>query len=658
MKDAFNPGNLTGNIDRHDSDRGMDWYHPMSGPSDEPVEEEEKPSYSLGYLQFILIFVISLFSLRLMQLQVVSGQEYRNLSEGNSVRVKVLIADRGLVFDRNNEILVNNDKLSALQIDLNQIPANKKEREALLQKITDIKPIEEEKLNEVRELVGKVGGIYLLATDLTKEEYLLIKELSFSQPSILATEKSIRKYPNLPGFAHLMGYVGQVDKTDIEQGYMSIETIGKTGLESVYENELKGIHGLQHVEVDSSGKIIHQVASNSNRTSQPGYSLKLGLDKNLQQKFGEALQRAIEKREEEFGPSDLGVTAIAMDPRSGLIRAMVSLPDYDNNLFSTGISQEELSNLYNDPKRPLFNRAIAGRYPPGSTIKPLMATGALQYGIVTPTYALDTPTEITVGDYKFPDWKDHGMTDIKTAIAESNNIFFYMIGGGFENIKGLGLKRIQKTLSWYNFEQNTGIDLVGENASFVLSEEWKLENKGEPIYLGDLYHIAIGQGDIEVTPIRLTTSIAAIANGGAVYQPRLVDSLVNSEGEIVKELDPVVASELPVDSYYLQLVREGMRQAVISGSSRPLNSLSVNIAGKTGTAQFGNAGLTHAWFTGFGPYENPEIVITVLIEGGGGSFETAIPIAEELFRAYFNEPKPVPPPEEAIEEVEQGNETE
>ena len=640
MSDTFNPGDLKNEIHSTRNDRGVDWYQPMSDSSDESVEDEDKPTYSLKYFQVILVFVICLFSFRLMQLQVVSGQEYRNLSEGNSVRVQVLPADRGLVFDANGENLVTNNYLSAISIDLNQIPKDPALRDALMAKITKIKPIEEEKLKEMKSLIGKVGGYYLLATDLSKEEYLLTKELSYTEPAVIASEKSIRKYAQLPGFAHLMGYVGQVNEEDIKKGYLSIETIGKTGLEKTYEKELKGVLGLQHVEVDSTGVLIHRVSSNKNRASEAGYSLKLGLDKQLQEKFGVALQKAIDKREEEFGKSDFGATAIAIDPNTGLIKAMVSLPGYDNNIFSTGISQDELSNLYNDPKKPLFNRAISGRYPPGSTIKPLMATGGLQFGIVTPTYAFDTPTAIEVGKFKFPDWKDHGYTDIKTAIAESNNIFFYMIGGGYENVKGLGLERIGQTLDWYNFENLTGIDLIGENNSFVLSEDWKLENKKEPVYLGDLYHISIGQGDIEITPIRLATSIAAIANGGTVYEPRLVKSLTNSKGEEEKILEPVVADKLPVDDYYLQLVREGMRKAVLEGSSRPLNSLSVPVAGKTGTAQFGNQDRTHAWFTGFGPYENPEIVITVLIEGGGGSFEAAIPIAEELFRAYFNDPQP------------------
>jgi len=641
MKDIFNPGETSGEVEKANHGLGVDWYHPMSNSTDEPVEEEDKPSYSLKTFQVAVVFVLCLFSFRLMQLQVVSGQEYRNLSEGNSIRVQVLPADRGLVFDANSEILTSNQNLSALSIDLNQVPKDWSDRQMLIDKLNRIKPLNEERLAELNDLVGRVGGTYLLETELTKEEYLLIKELSYTEPSVIASDKAVRKYVELPGFAHLMGYVGQVNKEDIEDGYISVELIGKTGLEKIYEHELKGIHGLQHEEVDSMGATIHQVASDKNRRPTAGYGLKLGLDKNLQQKFGEALQTAINKREEEFGKSDFGATAIALDPQTGLIKAMVSLPDYDNNLFSTGISQEELSNLYNDPKKPLFNRAIAGRYPPGSTIKPLIATGGLQYKIITPNYAIDTPAAIEIGQFRFPDWKDHGMTDIRRAIAESNNIFFYMIGGGYENIKGLGLERIRQTLDWYNFEELTNIDLLGENKSFVLSEEWKLENKKEPIYLGDLYHISIGQGDIEVTPIRLTTAIAAIANGGTVYEPKLVDALTNSEGEIVKDLEPAAVGELPVEDSYLQIVREGMRQAVLEGSSTPLNSLSVKLAGKTGTSQFGNQNRTHAWFTGFGPFEDPEIVITVLIEGGGGSFEAAVPIAEELFRAYFNEPKPV-----------------
>ncbi len=328
-----------------------------------------------------------------------------------------------------------------------------------------------------------------------------------------------------------------------------------------------------------------------------------------------------------------------MEPTTGRIRALVSLPDYDNNLFAKGISSSELSSLISDPKKPLVCRATNGLYPPGSTIKPLVATGALHYNIVSPSYALDTPAEIKIGQQVFPDWKDHGLTNIRTAIAESNNIFFYMVGGGWEKVNGLGLERLRETVHWFGYEKPTGIDLPGELKGYFLSTERKKRFSNEPVYLGDVYHVSIGQGDIGVTPIQVATATAAIANGGSVIEPRLVESYVNSNNEQARDVSPTVSNKLPVTDSELQIVREGMRQAVLSGSSRPLSTLKTKLAGKTGTAQFGNQDLTHAWFTGFGPFENPEYVVTVLIEGGGGSFEAAVPLAENVFRIIFNEPK-------------------
>ncbi len=212
-----------------------------------------------------------------------------------------------------------------------------------------------------------------------------------------------------------------------------------------------------------------------------------------------------------------------------------------------------------------------------------------------------------------------------------------MLGGGYENVRGLGLNRIREILQWFGFEQPTGIDLDHEGKGFILSEEWKRKTAKEPVYLGDVYHLSIGQGDVTATPLEMTAATAAIANGGTLYAPRLSAAFTNASGQVVENINSTIKSQLPIDGQKLQIVREGMRQAVLTGSSRPLSTLSKSLAGKTGTAQFGNQGKTHAWFTGFGPTENPEVVVTVLIEGGGGSFEAAIPVAEEVFRAYFNE---------------------
>jgi len=590
----------------------------------------------------ILFTLTTLFLIgRLFQLQVAAGQQYRNLAEGNSIRTIRVKPERGLIFDSQGSLLVRNAKRAVAVFTIENLPQSSSERNQLLDQVNQIIPISGDTRSEIDRLVEqKIGGEYQFASDLTKEQHLLLKELSAKTPALSLVERPMRQYETGDGLAHILGYVGQVTEKEVDSGeYDRLDQVGKNGLERSYEDRLRGQTGIQTVEVDAHGNYLGTLADDRNREPQAGDSLKLSINTDIQRRVAEALRASLKTRDEQFpGAADLGGTVVVMEASTGRLKALVSLPDYDNNLFAKGITSTELAGLMNDPKKPLVARANYGLYPPGSTIKPLVASGALFFKIVNPSYALDTPLTIEVGGHTFPDWKDHGLTNIKTAIAESNNIFFYMLGGGWEKVTGLGLERLQESVHWFGYERKTGIDLPGEEKGYFLSVERKEKYSGEPVYLGDVYHVAIGQGDIGVTPLQVATATAAIANGGTVYQPRLVEGYVNADNEQERELAPSVTTQVPVSAEDLAIVRSGMRQAVQTGSSRPLAALSVNLAGKTGTAQFGNQDLTHAWFTGFGPYENPQYVVTVLIEGGGGSFEAAIPLAESVFRIVFNEP--------------------
>lgn len=640
MGDIFNPQRLDENeMIWRDDNSAEDWQYSLDPDTDDVLHAEQRAK-KLWPLQLAAVLVLLIFVGRLLQLQVAVGAQYKNLSAGNSLRAIRIAADRGLIFDQKGNVLARNTKRSSLALRVESLPETLPEREVLYQKIRKITDLPTENTDELERLRGAVVGDYAINTELNKEQILLLNELSYTEPSVVIHESFVREYDTSFGLSNIIGYTGQVNEDDVARGYSNLDTIGKAGIEKTYEEQLRGLFGIQEVEVDSQGRIGRTVASDNNRDAETGVGLRLGIDLEFQQQVAEALVKAVAKREEEFGKSPtLGATVIAMDPRSGIIRALVTYPSYDNNLFAKGISKDDLNNLYNDPGRPLFNRALSGTYPPGSTIKPLIASGALYYNTVSPNYAIDTPPSIEIGEFSFPDWKDHGMTNIQTAIAESNNIFFYALGGGWQSISGLGLERIRNTLHWFGLESVTGIDIGSENTGLILSEEWKREVKDEPVYLGDVYHLSIGQGDIAVTPIQMTAAIGAIANGGTLYEPRTVEVLVDTKNNPIEEITPPVKDQLPISDSELQIVRNGMRQAVEAGSSTPLNTLTTKLAGKTGTAQFGNEGRTHAWFTGFGPFENPEIVITILVEGGGGSFEAAIPLAEEIFRDYFHEPK-------------------
>jgi penicillin-binding protein 2 len=281
---------------------------------------------------------------------------------------------------------------------------------------------------------------------------------------------------------------------------------------------------------------------------------------------------------------------------------------------------------------PLFNRVAGGSYPPGSTIKPLLAAAGLAEGIISPETSWLSTGGIRVGQWFFPDWKagGHGATDVKKALAESVNTFFYRLVGGDEGQSGLGPETAGEYLRAFSWGEITGIDLPGEVVGLVPTPAWKEETKHERWYVGDTYHLAIGQGDVLASPLQIAVATAAIANGGNVPTPFLVERQRTFAGNDVSH-SPQLRS-MPVAEQHLQTVREGMRQAVTAGSARRLLSLPISVAGKTGTSQFGGGDETHAWFTSFGPYEKPDLVVTVLLERAGGGEEAAVPIAEQIWR--------------------------
>jgi len=357
----------------------------------------------------------------------------------------------------------------------------------------------------------------------------------------------------------------------------------------------------------------------------------------LEAKTAEALSRGIQfGREFTKDEKVVGGVAIVMDVRSGGILSMVSLPDYENNLFATKIAKEDYQKLILDKSNPMFNRAVSGTYPPGSISKIIMAAAGLSEHVIGKNTAFDTPAEIKIGEYIFPDWKDHGYTNIVRAIAESNNIFFYALGGGYDQIKGMGVAKMKQYWEMFGLGAQTGIDIPGEASGLLPDVEWKKRVKNEPWYLGDSYHVAIGQGDLLVTPIQMLRATAVIANGGKLLEPQLVKKILGADGTVIKEFGPQIEREGFLSSDVIRTVGEGMRMAVTEGSARNLNDLPVDVAGKTGTAQFLNNQKTHAWFECYAPYDNPEIAIIVMVEGGGGGHEIAAPVAKDILSYYFS----------------------
>ena len=367
-----------------------------------------------------------------------------------------------------------------------------------------------------------------------------------------------------------------------------------------------------------------------------GANLQLSIDANLTAKIEEVLTKRI-------GPGGRA-SVIVTDPSNGEIIALVSWPSFNSNSFSGGIYTETYQALLDDPNNPLFNRAIAGELPSGSTFKPIVAAAALVEGLVDRNTSFLSVGGLQVGPYFFKDWKagGHGITNVTRALAESINTFFYYIGGGYAQFTGLGVEKIVSYAARFGFGSELGVDLPGEADGFLPNKRWKEEAKGERWYIGDTYNLSIGQGDLLVTPLQIAMMTSVFANGGTLYKPHVAHAFLQNGTE--RLIEPEVISEHVVDQDAIDIVREGLRETVLSGSGRRLQSLPVTAAGKTGTAQWSNSHPTHAWFTGFAPYESPELTITIIVEEGGGGDVICVPIAEEILQWWFTQFNVAPPP--------------
>ncbi|OGZ17942.1 MAG: hypothetical protein A2Z78_01925 [Candidatus Nealsonbacteria bacterium RBG_13_36_15] len=446
---------------------------------------------------------------------------------------------------------------------------------------------------------------------------------------------TVRDYIFGESFAHLIGYVGKINKEEMKSltDYSISDYIGKVGLEKSYESILRGNPGKKEIEKNALGEI-----QSKKIVSEPkdGNSLVLWLNSDLQKKIEEELNSMIKNSGAKVG------VGVAMNPKTGGILALVSLPSFDNNIFSKGVDAKALQEIFTDPSQPLFDRAISGEYATGSTIKPLIASAVLQEKLINPEKQIYDVGFIEIPhqydperSYKYFDWTTHGWVDIRKAIAVSCNVYFYTVGGGYKDQEGLGPARIKKYLELFGWGQKTGIDLPGEKEGLIPDPAWKKREIQENWYDGNTYHLSIGQGYLRATPLQVAASFSAIANNGKLLKPKAVQRIVDSQGNTLEEIKPEIIRENFIDAKNLQIVRDGMRDAVTYGSSVILNSLPVKAAAKTGTAETGKENHYHNWVTVFAPYEDPEIVLTIMLEDVPEQMVTALPVAKEVLSWYF-----------------------
>ena len=586
--------------------------------------------------------LLSVLLVRLLYLQVVSHEHYTTLSEDNRVKLQPLPPNRGLIFDRNGILLAENLPSYRLEITPEQVD----DMGATLNALKDIIEIRDIDRSRFEKLLARKPRFEAvpLRFHLDDEEVARFSVNRHRFPGVDITAGLARHYPQGPLAVHALGYVGRIDEKALKvldsTNYRGTSHVGKNGIEKTYEDLLHGTVGLQHVETTAQGRIIRVL----DRTPPvSGVNLYLTIDSHV--------QRAAE---EAFG--DFSGSAIAMDPNNGDILAFVSLPTYDPNPFVNGIDYDDYDALRNNDKEPLFNRALRGQYPPGSTVKPFMGLAGLEMGISSEHSKTYCPGFYMLPgkDRKYRDWKrtGHGTVDLNSAITQSCDVYFYDLA------QSMGIDRIHDYLQHFGFGRAAGIDIQGELPGLLPSKEWKRSRRDQPWFPGETIITGIGQGFFLVTPIQLAVATAALANGGQILQPQIVHAEQLTESNELEPHHPQVLETLTIggQQHWDQVVAS-MVDVVhgIRGTARSIGKDSpYSIAGKTGTAQvFGlkeeekydaetiaEKLRDHALFIAFAPVEEPEIVVAVIVENGGGGGSVAAPIARTIMDAYLERPAP------------------
>ena len=591
---------------------------------------------------FVFIAIVMLgLTIKSMTMQVWGGEKYLLRAEANRIKKIRIPAARGIIFDALGQELAENSPsytVSIIGADIAKDPAAITSVSSTLQRYG----ISESEFNTAFEEAKKTPFEQIVVADrLSHEQAIALTVESAELPGVVVDVATRRIYLadskiKPQSSAHVLGYVNRISRPEYEklksQGYGLNDWIGKTGIEASLESVLRGSPGFREIEVDALGRERRIV---SVKPPQNGKSLRLSIDLLVQNALESALRA-------ELGALRLRrASAVAIDPENGMVLAMVSLPAHDPNAFSGGIKSEEYEALIKDPDEPLFSRAVAGSYPSGSTIKPIIAIAALAEKIISPNTTIFSTGGIWYGRrWFFPDWKigGHGPTNVYKAIAESVNTFFYTIGGGTENFSGLGPEKIKDYANRFGLGAKTGIELPSEAAGLIPSPDWKVKTKGEEWYIGDSYHLAIGQGDVLVTPLQMAAATGAIANGGTLWRPSLISSIYDPTSEKWVENTPQKISDLSDLKSEISVVRDAMRRTVTLGSAKALQSAIVPVAGKTGTAEWSSVKKPQAWFVGFAPFEKPKIAIAILIEEGGEGSSAAVPVARQFINWYFSQP--------------------
>ncbi len=579
-----------------------------------------------------IFFVFVILFLRLVYLQMIKGEEYRLLSEKNAVRLKSIKSSRGLIFDRDHRLLVDNRPSFNLKIVLEDAG----EVNHTLKKLSELISIPLEELKHNIDQAGK-GAFYkpiTLKDSITRDQLAIVEAHKFDLPGIHIEIEPTRHYIYEKMAAHLLGYLGQVNSKELQSGkYSNVragDSIGRYGIEKSFQGHLQGKRGGRQIEVDANGRTIKIL-----KTVEPvaGNDLHLTIDLELQ-------MRAEKLLENKDG------AVVAIDPTNGDVLLMASNPSFNQNDFIGGISSKKWQALMNDPGKPMNNKAIQAEYPPASTYKIITSFAALEEKHIDLNSKVFCPGFFKYGNRVYRCWNKagHGEVNVIDSLSQSCDVFYYQAGDK------TGVDTLAKFARECGLGQKTGIQLENEKKGLIPTSSWKLERFKEPWQGGETLSVSIGQGYNLVTPLQMAVFTAAVGNGGTLYRPRIVTAINDSQGNVVEFIDPHITGKLPVSEKTLDIVRDGLFKVVHDphGTARRIQSKNIKISGKTGTAQVFSIKSgekieaedlvyslrDHAWFVAYAPDVDPVIAVSVIIEHGEHGSSAAAPIAADIIELY------------------------
>jgi penicillin-binding protein 2 len=584
---------------------------------------ERKDAWSRRVLALTAVASIGFLFLvgQLWYLQVLEGGKLQELSERNRIRIRPVAAPRGVLFDRNGLALVDNRPAFTLSF----IPRELEDRSSVLARVSVLLKIP---YSELEEMLARVPADSLrpvrVRRGLSLEDVAKVEERKLELPGVIVEVEPQRVYPTSSFAAHLLGYVREVNDEQIKQGrYRRGDLIGQTGLERLLDEYLRGQDGGERIEVDALGRPV-QVMQRAE--PNPGAQVVTTVDRRVQ----EAAERAM---------AGHAGSVVVLDPRNGDVLAMTSSPAFDLDRFTGNLEREDWLRLIQDSKHPLLNRALQSQYAPGSIFKVIVAAAGLQEGSLTPMDRTYCNGQFHMGGWTFKDWKEggHGHVDLRASLVHSCNIFFYQAG------LRVGPSAMARYAKAFGLGGATGIDLSGEKLGLVPSPEWKRQRFGRPWQAGDTVNTSIGQGQVLVTPLQVARMMAAIANGGILWKPRLIQRVERVDGAVLYSEQSAMTGHVDLSPAVWAFLRGALWGAVNEGGTGGAARVAgLDIAGKTGTAQRiaksdSRRGEDHAWFASFAPAHDPQVVVVVLVEGGGKGGQVAAPIARQVYQSIFLE---------------------